>query len=328
MTAMTQDLITPPDPDAARPGVQLSAIIPVTERYDDPETVFRAYKAGIEAVGRSYEFIYVLDGAYPQIFETLQRLRDEGEPIKIIKFAKWFGESTALNAGFAAATGDIVLTLPAYLQVAADQIPALVAALDGADVVVARRWPRTDSRINIVQSKVFHSLLTFLLDSPLHDLGCSVRALKRRAIEELTIYGDQHRFLPLIAQRQGFAVTELNVRQDKLDISKRIYPFGTYIRRILDILVIFFLIKFTKKPLRFFGMIGLATLALGALMTVYAVGQRLFFDVALSGRPILVLSTLMIVLGIQIIAVGLIGEIVIFTHAKDMKEYHVDEIVE
>lgn len=308
--------------------VDLSAVVPVTERFDDVEKLYFAYKKGVEATALGYEFVFVLDGEYPDVFATLQALRKQGEPIKIVTLAKWFGEATALTIGFAHAVGDIILTLPAYLQVDVGEIPKLVKTLDKVDMVVGRRFPRVDSKLNVIQSKVFHFLLRSVVDVPFHDLGCSVRAIRRRVIQELTIYGDQHRFLPLLAQQQGFKVLELDTAQAQEDAFRRIYPFGVYLRRLLDILTIVFIVKFTKKPLRFFGLIGSFTLGIGILATLYLGVERLVLGVPLADRPSLVLAVLMIVMGFQMIAVGLIGELIIFTHAKDVKEYTVDRIVE
>lgn len=306
----------------------LSAIVPVTERLHDVESLYWAYKAGIEAVGLAYEFIYVLDGDFSEALSTLQGLRQKGEPIEIIALAKWFGEATALTIGFAHAAGDIFVTLPAYPQIVPDEISRLVAGLKDYDMVIARRFPRRDSILNVIQSKVFHFLLNTMIAVPFHDLGCGVRALKRRVAEELNIYGDQHRFLPLLAAQQGFKVLELDAAQAKEDTFKRVYSPGVYIRRMLDILTIVFIVKFTRKPLRFFGLIGSFTLALGTLGAVYLAIERLYFGGALADRPALVLAVLMMVMGFQMIAVGLIGELIIFTHAKDVKEYRVERIVE
>lgn len=306
----------------------LSAIVPVTERLHDVESLYWAYKAGIEAVGMAYEFIYVLDGDFPEALSALQGLRQKGEPIKIIALAKWFGEAAALTIGFAEAAGDIFVTLPAYPQIVPDEISRLVAGLKDYDMVIARRFPRRDSILNVIQSKVFHFLLNTMIAVPFHDLGCGVRALKRRVAEELNIYGDQHRFLPLLAAQQGFKVLELDAAQAKEDTFKRVYSPGVYIRRMLDILTIAFIVKFTRKPLRFFGLIGSFTLALGTLGAVYLAIERLYFGGALADRPALVLAVLMMVLGFQTIAVGLIGELIIFTHTKDVKEYRVERIVE
>lgn len=308
--------------------VALSAIVAVTERCDDVESLFHAYKKGVEATGLSYEFIYVLDGAYPDAMATLKGLRDRGEPIEIVALAKWFGESTCLSIGFSHASGETILTLPAYLQVEPDEIPHLVNALDGVDMAVARRYPRLDSKINVIQSAVFHVLLRRLTDVQFHDLGCSMRVFRRKVADEVSLYGDLHRFLPLLANRQGFKVVEIDAKQAQADRFKRVYSPGVYVRRLLDILTVVFIVKFTKKPLRFFGLIGATTLVIGAIGTIYLVIERLFFDTALADRPALVLAVLMIVLGFQMIGVGLIGELIIFTHAKDMKEYTIDEIVE
>lgn len=307
--------------------IELSVIVPVTERYDDVRGVYSAYKSNLDAIGIAYEFIYVLDGYYPSVEEQLKELRRQGEPIIIIKLAKWFGEATALSVGFEHSSGPTVLTLPPYLQVAPEELPRLVASLQEHDMVVACRWPRRDSILNKAQSAVFHLLLRSLTDLDFHDLGCGVRVIRRRVIDEIQIYGDQHRFLPLLASRQGFKVAEVQARQAAEDAKQRIYAPGVYLRRMLDILAIFFLLKFTKKPLRFFGLLGSSLFVLGAGVGVYLAVERLFFDVSLADRPLLLLASLLVVLGVQVFAIGLIGEIIIFTHAKDIKEYTVEEIV-
>jgi glycosyltransferase involved in cell wall biosynthesis len=306
--------------------IELSVVIPVTERYDPVQELYHIYKQEIDRLGMSYEIIYVIDGNFPEAFAALEKLREK-EKITIITLAKWFGEATALNAAFSNSSGDIILTLPAYQQIEAHEIPRLLHALTDYDMVLARRWPRSDSFFNKLQSKIFNSLVRSFSGLEVHDAGCSVRAFKRQVVNEVSIYGDLHRFLPVMAHRQGFRVTEINAAQSQSDAFRRIYSPGLYVRRLLDILTVFFLIKFTKKPLRFFGLVGSALFSIGAITTLYLVIERLVFDVALGDRPALILSSLLIILGIQIIAIGLIGEIIIFTHAKDLKEYTIDEII-
>lgn len=307
--------------------IQLSAVIPVTERYDDLLEVLLDYKRGLSATGLTYEIVVVLDGYHPKLFDELKKLKAEGEPITIIALAKWFGEATALTTGFEHAAGEIILTLPAYHQVRSDEFPRLIDALEGSDMVLARRWPRIDSFLNRLQSRVFNFLLRSVSSLPAHDAGCGVRAIRRHVTEEVHIYGDLHRFLPIMAHRHGFTVTELNVAQAEQDRHQRLYAPGIYVRRLLDLLTVFFLVRFTYKPLRFFGLLGTAVFSLGALIVAYLVADRLIWDIALGNRPALYLSSLLIVLGIQLLAIGLIGELVIFTHARDMKEYNIAEIV-
>ncbi len=306
--------------------IELSVIIPVTERVDPVSELFHEYKQGVEACGKEYEFIYVLDGHQPYALDELTKLQ-KTEKITIITLAKWFGEATALSAAFSETSGGIILTLPAYQQIESSEIPKLIAALDDCDMALARRWPRRDSLMNRLQNRLFNFLLRLSTNLKIHDAGCSARAFTRDVIDEIQLYGDLHRFFPVMAHRQGFRVIEINVTQSKKDLHSRIYAPGLYIRRLLDLLTIFFLTKFTKKPLRFFGLVGTSLFATGILSSLYLIAERLFFDVSLADRPALFLSSLLIILGVQIIAIGLIGEIIIFTHAKDLKEYKIDKII-
>lgn len=307
-------------------NVELSIIIPVTGRLDLISELFAEYKRGVEACGKEYEFIYVLDGEQPDTLSQLTELQ-KTEKIKIIKLAKWFGEATALSAAFSTIAGNTILTLPAYHQINSEEIPKIIDALDNCDMVLSRRWPRHDSFMNRLQNRLFNFLLRLSTDLKIHDAGCSARAFKRNVIDEIQLYGDLHRFFPVMAHRQGFRVIEIDVNQSEKDYHQRLYSPGLYVRRLLDLLTIFFLVKFTKKPLRFFGLVGTTLFSLGFISSLYLIGERLIVGTSLADRPALFLSSLLIVLGIQIIAIGLIGEIIIFTHAKDLKEYKIEKII-
>jgi hypothetical protein len=195
-------------------------------------------------------------------------------------------------------------------------------------MTIAWRHPRRDSGINRLQAKVFHSIFNSVTGDDFHDLGCGARAFWRQVAEEVPVYGDQHRFFPVLASRRGFRIEEVQVEQSPKEARVRLYRPGIYLRRLLDILTVFFLAKFTKKPLRFFGLIGSSTFVIGGGILFYLAIERIFWNVALADRPLLLLSSLLVVLGVQIFAIGLIGELIIFTHAKDMKEYTIEEIAE
>lgn len=306
---------------------EITVVIPVTERYDDIHELYAQYKEGLKGTPHTYEFVYVIDGHFPEVVGELKTLRDQGEPIRIIKLAKYFGEATALTAGFESSSGNVILTLPAYYQVEPSEIAKILKELDGNDIVIGRRYPRVDSRFNRFQTRLFHWLLKIITGSSFRDLGCGVRGFKRQVALTVPLYGDQHRFLPLLASRQGFRIKEVDLSQSAKDKHWRIYRPGVYPRRMLDLLTVFFLVKFTKKPLRFFGLIGAATFGAGGLVLLYLIGERLFLGAALANRPALLLSSLLVVLGVQIFALGLIGELIIFTHAKDIKEYSIEEII-
>ena len=307
--------------------IDISVIVPVVERYDDVAELYGLYKKGLEDSGKSHEFIYVLDGDFAGVLEVLKRLIAEGEKIKVIKLARWFGEATALTVGMQHSSGNVILTLPAYQQVEASEIPRLVESLNGCDMVIARRWPRKDSFLNRIQAGAFHILLNPVSEFKFHDIGCGVRVFRKQVAQEVNIYGDQHRFLPILAQKYGFRILEVKALQSKKDTGQRVYSPGTYARRMLDIFSIFFLVKFTKKPLRFFGILGSSLFAVGFLILLYLLFVRLFQGVGLAARPIVLVGTLLVVLGVQIFAIGLLAEIIIFTHAKDIKEYTIDQII-
>jgi glycosyltransferase involved in cell wall biosynthesis len=312
--------------DPASPPA-LSLIIPVGARHDDAASLYGEYKAGADALGETYEVIFVLDGPRSDFAAGLRSLLETGERFTVVVLTRAFGEATALMAGFARAAGKIIVTLPAYHQIAATELGKLVGALDDSDVAIGWRTPRAGGYFEALRRWAFHALLSAIIRLRFHDLGCGARAFKRRVLEEIHLYGDQHRFLAILADRQGFRVREVPVRQSAMDVYRGFYAPQDYTRRFLDLFTVFFLVRFTRKPLRFFGMVGVTLFGVGALIILYLVTGRLFFDQPLADRPALLLSSLLVVLGLQLFALGLLGELIIFTHAGSLKDYQVAEIV-
>ena len=304
---------------------QLSVIVPVGERYADLREIFYEYKAGLTAAGMTWEMIFVLDGRHAECENELKQLAACGEPITVVGLTRNFGEATALMAGFEQSHAPFIATLPAYHQIDGNEIHKLVAGLNSADLCVGRRWPRQETWFSSMRRVAFHRLVTGM---PLRDLGCGARVMRRCVLEEIALYGDQHRFLALLADRQGFRVREIDLHQSPKDHFEGGYRAREYAHRILDIFTVFFLVRFTKKPLRFFGMVGASTFTIGLILVLIIVVQRLFFHQPLADRPALLLSSLLIVLGLQVFALGLLGELIIFTHAKDLKDYQVERIIE
>ena len=305
----------------------ISVIIPISERHDDIGEMHREYRDALLQAGTPFEMIYVVDGGFAKAYLELKALKAQGEKLTLIKHARPFGEAVAITSGFQQSSGGIVMTLPAYHQVDAAELPKMIESLGDHDMVVARRWPRSDSKWNQAQTRLYHSIVSRMTGNVCNDIGCSVRLFRRKVLEEIHIYGDLHRFLPILSHKQGFRIREVDLKQSPKEKRVRTYPFGIYVRRMIDLLTVFFLIKFTKKPLRFFGLTGSVILLLGFLVTSYLVVSRLLFGVSLSDRPLFLVGILFLVLGLQIFAIGLVGEIVIFTHAKELKEYTVEEIV-
>ena len=309
--------------------IDVSVIVPVGRRHAaDITTLLAEYRSGLSNLGLASEFIIVLDGANPKIAADLQQLLQKREQLVVIGLTRRFGEATALMAGFQRAAGRIIVTLPAYHQIQGGEVAKLVSAVGpGADLVIGRRWPRAGGRFEIARRNAFHRLIASVTGQRFNDLGCGARAMKRRVLEEIQLYGDQHRFLPVLANRQGFRVVEVDVRQSPQDRYDGGYPAKEYAHRVLDIFTVFFLVRFTKKPLRFFGMLGASTFVIGAVLVLWLAVDRLIFRHPLADRPALLLSSLLVVLGMQLFALGLLGELIIFTHARDIKDYQIDEVI-
>lgn len=306
-----------------------SIVMPVGKRVDDIGALIGDYVAALDGAGASFEFIVVLDGPNREAQETLARAVSADRRLQAIELAKEFGESAALAAGFDAARGAMLVTLPAYYQVEPGELAKLLAAAgERDDMLIAVRWPRAGGPFDKLRRKAFHGLFRITSGMAYRDLACGVRLFRRAVAEEITLYGDQHRFLPALASRRGFRVREVELKQSPKDAFRGHYRLREYLHRFLDVLTVFFLVRFTKKPLRFFGTIGFLAAGLGGIVTAVLVVQRLFFGVALADRPALLLGSLLVVLGVQTFALGLIGELIIFTHASGMKEYTIRRVIQ
>jgi glycosyltransferase involved in cell wall biosynthesis len=307
----------------------LSVIVPVgARRAADMGALYREYRSNIAATGAMYEFIFVLDGPRPEARRALETLLREGEEFTIVNLTRNFGEAAALTAGFERASGGTIVTLPAYPQIDPADIRKLLAGLSTADMTIGYRWPRYGNALDRFRRSAFHGLVNWVTGARLRDLGCGARAMRRQVLEEIDLYGDQHRFLPILAMRLGFRVSEMPMRQSAQDRHARIYRPREYMHHLLDLFSIFFLMRFTKKPLRFFGMLGAATFGVGAVLIAYLGMDRLFLSEPLADRPALLLAALLLVLGMQIFALGLLGELIIFTHARGLKDYRVEEVIQ
>jgi glycosyltransferase involved in cell wall biosynthesis len=307
--------------------LDISAIVPVGARRDDLRELIGQYAEGLRAAGVSFEVIVVLDGPRQGVMAELEPMLAASSWLRVIELARDFGEAAALTAAFSEARGRTMLTLPAYYQVVPSELGKIIAAGEAADMAVAVRWPRAGSRFEHFRRNAFHGLLRFITGQRYRDLGCGVRLLKREIVDEIPLYSERHRFYPALAKSRGFEVQEVEVAQSPRDDFRGRYRLREYLHRVLDILTLFFLVRFTKKPLRFFGTIGFIVGALGVVFLVVLIVQRLFFGVGLADRPALLLSSLMVVLGVQIFALGLLGELIIFTHARDLKEYAVRRVI-
>lgn len=301
----------------------LSVVIPVLGGSVDLAITHNVYRESLEGRGWMLQFVYVVDGDNSKALDQLRNLKASGADLQILHLPHRHGGATALSIGFRYANGERIMTLPDIPQVSGEPLARLLEASHDHDLTVARRI-RLE---NEGKEGKFEAVVRMLLGSEFKDLRSPVRVLNKCVADEVSLYGEQQNFLSLIAQSHGFSVQEVDTRVEapSSGVAKH---FRRKPNLILDVVNAFFLIKFVRKPFRFFGGFGLSVLALGLLFTSYLVASRLFFDVPLLDRPALILSSLMVVLGIQILSVGLIGEIITFAFTKDHRDYKVERVVD
>jgi glycosyltransferase involved in cell wall biosynthesis len=331
--------------------IDISLIIPVTMADAPVADVIRSLGAELDALGKEWEAFLVYDGVRGPAWEQGQALergtgdaaghdlaggagRPRGDApsgsVHTITLNQTFGESACLAAAFEQSRGRVIITSPAYVQIDPREVALLLEKIDeGADFVTPWRHPRVDPAWNRIQSDAFNWVMRRIIRMNFHDLNCYFRAIHRGVLEDLAIYGDMYRFLPMIAYRQGYDVVEVKVRHLREWGGEKFYGVGTYARRLLDILGVVFLTRFTHKPLRFFGCLGGIFAIMGGVMVGGLVIQSILIpEAGLYQRPLFLLGLMLLMLGVQIIGFGLVGEIIIFTQARHLREYRIERIYE
>lgn len=303
------------------PTRAVSVIVPVTERPHDLAWLYRTFSAEFVAAGRPFEFVFAVEPWARSLVDKVEPLIRSGEPIRIVEVGQTVGEAALFNAAVSTCSSPIVATLPAYPRVQPGALEELVVKVEeGVDLASAVRVASGASIVNRIQNRLFHMILRRMGGGGFRDVASGVRAMKRSILEDLPLYGDFFRFLPVLARREGFTVIEHDVAQHPEDQRARVYAPGIYLRRLIDLLGLFFILRFTYKPLRFFGLVGslfaLGGCAILAVLVVQRAGGQ-----GIADRPLLLLGTLLLVLGVQAIAMGLIGEIIVHLSASHRRTY-------
>ena len=320
-----------PIADEKAAAVEVSVVIPVVRADSRPAEVVGALSRVLDARGQSYEFLIVVDGVSGVALAEAEALTKERPGVvRCIRFQQPFGESACLSKALELVRGELLVTSPAYLQIVPEDLGLLLDAVEeGCDLAAPVRHPRIDALLNRVQSWAFNMLMRRVLRAPMHDLNCCFRAVRKEVLEDMTLYGDVYRFLPAIAHRTGYLVKEVRVRHKAEFGGVGLFGVGVYVRRFIDLVGVAFLSRYTLRPLRFFGAVGGVLALVGGVITGSLIVQRLLMeDVALYQRPLFLLGLLLFVLGVQVIGFGLVGEIIIYTQARNLREYRIERIYE
>ncbi len=298
--------------------MKLSFIIPVFNEEQSLQPLYSEILENIE--NYKHEIIFIDDGSSDGSFVFMQELASKNKNVKVIKFRKNFGKAASLDAGFEAAQGDIIFTMDADLQDDPKEIINFIKKIEqGYDLVSGWKKKRKDPIHKTFPSKLFNAITAKFFRLKLHDYNCGFKAYRKEVIKELDIYGEMHRYIPALADSKGFKITEIPVNHRRRKYGKSKYGIERYIRGFLDLLTVKLVTSYTHSPLYLFGRIGTAFSVIGFLIGLYLTIMKFWFHQPLYNRPLLYLSILLIMLGLQFFSIGLIGELLVNQNRKQNK---------
>jgi glycosyltransferase involved in cell wall biosynthesis len=313
--------------------VDLSVVFPVYNEAGNVEALVDEVTRTLDHLGGEYEIVVVDDGSSDGTADVLRRLKSRVPCLRVILFRRNFGQTAALQAGIAHARGDVLVTMDGDGENDPADIPKLLAALEkGVDMVCGWRQGRWRGSFftRRLPSEAANRLITYATNVRLHDYGCQLKALRRELASGLKLYGEMHRFVPVLAHDLGASIVEVPVGYRPRRYGSSKYGLSRMLRVILDLITVKFLSSFKTRPIQVFGLWGLVGLVLGALWTLWLVFERQVYGVPMGNRPQLFLAVLLIFSGMQFITLGLLGEMLARTYHESQNKptYVIREILE
>jgi len=287
----------------------ISIVVPVYNEAENIRPLYDAVEAAMAETGYTWELVFIDDGSRDGTYKALEEVHSQGESISIVRLRRNFGQTAAIAAGLDHARGEIIVTLDGDLQNDPRDIPLMISKLtDGYDLVSGWRLNRQDSFSRCLVSRVANWLISLTTGVYLHDYGCTLKVFRRDLAKQLKLYGEMHRFIPVLAANIGANMLEIPVRHHQRKHGKSKYGFSRAIRVILDLLTVKFLSGYLTRPGHVFGTVGIVAMSAGTIITVGLGLQRLLAQTSLADRPLLFLGILLIIVGTQFITMGLLGE--------------------
>ena len=309
--------------------MQISVVVPVLDEEQSVEPLYAKLREVLDGIGKAYEIIFVDDGSSDDSFKTIEALYEKDtEHVRAIQFRHNFGKTAALAAGFREAQGDVIITIDADLQDEPREIPALLGELgEGYDLVSAWRLRRQDPLSKTLPSRIFNTVVSALTRVKVHDLNCGFKAYRREVTRDVKLYGELHRFIPVLAHWQGYRVGEVQVVHHPRKYGRSKYGgFKRLGRGFLDFLMVLFLTRFLKRPILFFGSIGVFLFLCGFAIGLYLTWLWVFGG-GIGQRPILFVCILLMVVGVQMASIGLLGEMIRHFAYEPEQEYSIRRLL-
>jgi glycosyltransferase involved in cell wall biosynthesis len=310
----------------------ISVVVPLHNEERSIALLHEELQASLDPLGDAWEAVYVDDGSTDGSFAALTRLHAREDNVRVVHLRRNFGKAAALAAGFEQAAGDVVVTMDGDLQDDPSEIPRLLAKLDeGFDLVSGWKTHRRDPFSRRILSRVFNRAAGWMSGLHLHDMNCGLKAYKSEVVKSLTLYGELHRFIPVLAHEQGYRIAELPVNHRPREHGRSRYGLERYLRGFLDLLTVSFMGRYRHRPLHLFGGLGLLLGFAGTAVLVYLTIDKIAGH-AIGKRPLLTLGVLLVVVGLQFFSLGLISEMITSHHeerarAREQRDVHVEEVL-
>ena len=312
---------------------ELSVVVPIFNEEESIPLLFDQLTGALDQTGRGYEVIAVDDGSSDGSFQVLKDLSLRDARLRVVRFRRNFGQTAAFAAGFDRARGDVVITIDADLQNDPADIPKLLAKIDeGHDVVSGWRRDRWKEGFltfftRRIPSATANWLISRVTGVYLHDYGCALKIYRSEVVREIRLYGDLHRFIPAIASYYGVRIAEVPVQYRPRQFGQSKYGIGRTVRVLLDLLTVRFLLSYSTRPIHIFGLLGFLSVLLGVGIGIYLTVIKFLYGAALAERPLLLFGILLVMVGVQLITMGLLGEMVVRTYyeSQDKPIYTVRE---
>lgn len=310
--------------------LDISVLVPVLNEEESVAELVQRLKTVLTELEKSFEIVFVDDGSSDGTVERVREEHDRDNRIKLVRLRRNFGKAAAISAGVEHSCGDLVVTIDGDLQDLPEEIPRFLEKLEGEDLDLVSGWKqnRQDPIMKTLPSKLFNSVTRSLAQVDLHDFNCGFKLYRREVLEQISIYGELHRYIPVLASRQGFRIGEVPVGHERRRHGSSKYGWDRFYKGLLDLITVLFITKYTRRPLHLFGGIGLLAMGAGFGINLYLAVLWTFFGQTLSNRPLLLLGVLLMVLGLQVLTTGLLGEMVTFKNFRRRDSYSVKELLE
>lgn len=311
--------------------VDVSIVVPLYNEEGNVRELYLELCSVLISNSYSYEILFINDGSTDRTQELIGEISENDPHVVVVNFRRNFGQTAAMSAGFDYSRGEIIVTLDGDLQNDPADIPLLLEKInEGYDVVAGWRHKRQDPFLNRrLPSMIANTVISSITGVKLHDYGCTLKAFRKEVADNVNLYGEMHRFIPAIASAIGISIAEVKVNHRPRRRGKSKYGISRTFRVILDLITVKFLLSYSNRPIHIFGMIGMGSFCLGALISFILFLQRQVYDMPLSDRPLFLLAILLIFIGIQFVTFGLISELQIRTYHESQNKpiYYVKEIL-